>query len=75
MLVSFLLDGGLVWFGLGFCLFVFQLDTEKKHQFRKCLYRNGLYAICGVFSSLMVDMGRPRQLWAVPPLGRWSWAV
>lgn len=49
---------------------------KKEHQFRKDLHLIGMKAsLWGVFYWLMIDMGWPKPLLSVPPLGRWSWTA
>lgn len=43
---------------------------KKKPQLRNCLHQVG-----GASSWLLMDAEMARPLWAVPPLGKWVWAV
>ena len=48
---------------------------KREPQLRKASIRLVLRKVSGTFSWLIIDMGGPKTLWVVSPLGRWAYVV
>lgn len=54
----------------------YQVDINYSHLgLGDVCIRLVCWHVCGTFSRLMINVGGPSPVWAVPALGRWSCLV